>query len=1280
MSSSSTWRARLIGQSDLFDRAWYLRTYPDVARAGEDPVQHWIRNGVREGRDPGPRFRTGWYLEAYPDVAMAGENPLVHHLVIGRELRRKTRPGGGGSSWWQPLWASEDGAADVSAAETAANPEPTAIIIPAYNAPEELSACIATVLHNTWGPFRLILIDDASPDPKVAEILRAYAETPGVEVHCNPENLGFTRTINRGIELAGRADVVFLNSDTEVPPNWLRNLRLAAYARARVGSVSPFSNNAGAFSAPVMGESNPLPDWLDFDALGRVATQGSLRLYPEVPTNHGFCMYVRRDCLDEMGGLDAEAFPRGYGEENEFCMRAGRAGWIHLLDDATLVYHVRSASFGDAKTDLLKAGRELVDARYPEYESAISAFSKDAAIRRARQRLGEAIAASRSDPAGVLPRVLYVVSTRTGGTPQTNQDLMSALSGDVETLLLRCDSQTITLQLFREGQYEDLETHRLSEKLQAFPHRSAEYDSVVRGWLIHYAIELVHIRHIGWHGLGLVETAKTLELPVVFSFHDFYTVCPTVKLLDDELRFCGGRCTASAGECRHELWPATDFPPLKNAAIHDWQAGFAAMLRLCDAFVTTTRSTRETMVGIYPFLAERPFEVIPHGRDLQDVENLAAPRAEGEPLRLLVPGNITIAKGGGILQRMAEAAPRSVLEIHVLGPIVNPTGLRPHVVSHGAYRREEFQTKVAQIRPHMGAVFSIWPETYCHTLTEMWSCGLPVAGLDRGAVGDRIRASGAGWALPQEEPAALLARLLEVARDPKEMAEKTAAVRTWQETEGVTNTTRTMAGRYFRLYGRLAAPQSSVGDFARLFEEAGAPLGDETVAVACPCDRLTDGCTSTHVRVRERTRNRLGAPHYYQRVTPREIAPMARMGMISKAIVRRNAIPAALEADIASLVETGRLVTVLDIDDNLPEVSAERNPKGASHAEDHGITAFHLPEVVWGKAALKPSGGVAIAQYSSWSRTPLEAPEPQKVDLLEGARVFPGTMRKREGDKHWGGQLLLDNDFNLVCGSYSLLGGGRSLPQDVDTDAPAESLSGNHFFLGSAHRHFGHFLLEGLARVWAWRDFSSAHPDGKCIIYEDRCPKFVTSLLRSCGIDENRTLFMDRPLIIERLHVPTPSMRTHRWIHHNQKSTWRTVADTIEASSAGEKLYLSRRDVANRALRNEAEIEDVFSAAGYLIIKPEKYSVTEQIALAKGARSIAGTVGSQLYLAAFQQDGARNLIMAPSNFYLNDDTLISSVYNSHLFLAFGSAVQFRQADRSWTIAPEAAEKLLEHVC
>lgn len=345
------------------------------------------------------------------------------------------------------------------------------------------------------------------------------------------------------------------------------------------------------------------------------------------------------------------------------------------------------------------------------------------------------------------------------------------------------------------------------------------------------------------------------------------------------------------------------------------------------------------------------------------------------------------------------------------------------------------------------------------------------------------------------------------------------------------------------------------------------------------------------------------------------------------------------------------------------------------------MKSSHLPKIVWGAPATGPIRGPAIAQYSAWSRNGLAAPEPQEVDLLEGARVFPGVMQKGEHGRHSGGQLLLDNKFNLVRGSYSLLGGGRTLPQDVDTDAPAEPLAGDHFFLGSAHRHFGHFLLEGLARVWAWQDFAADHTDGKCILYENRCPKFVINLLGLCGIEQDRILFMDRPLIVERLHVPTPSMLTHRWIHPNQKRTWQRIAGSIAAEGPGDKLYLSRRNVLNRALENELQIEEIFAAAGYAIVVPEDYSVYDQIAMAKCARSIAGPVGSQLYLAAFQWDGAQNLIMAPSNFYLSDDALIASLYDSELYLAFGSAVPFVEAkrSRSWSIDPCAVSALIEQL-
>ena len=103
--------------------------------------------------------------------------------------------------------------------------------------------------------------------------------------------------------------------------------------------------------------------------------------------------------------------------------------------------------------------------------------------------------------------------------------------------------------------------------------------------------------------------------------------------------------------------------------------------------------------------------------------------------------------------------------MHVLGNIDSRTRLKPLVKAHGPYERGEFAAKVRGIRPHAGVVLSIWPETYCHTLTEMWACGLPVIGYDIGAVGDRIAASGAGWLVRGEMPASLYRFIVKALRE-----------------------------------------------------------------------------------------------------------------------------------------------------------------------------------------------------------------------------------------------------------------------------------------------------------------------------------------------------------------------------------------------------------------------------------------------------------------------------------------------------------------------------------
>lgn len=77
-----------VESSPLFDAAWYLRTYPDVAMAGERPALHYLYHGASEGRSPGPAFDSAFYLARYKDVRDSGINPLIHFELIGRNEGR----------------------------------------------------------------------------------------------------------------------------------------------------------------------------------------------------------------------------------------------------------------------------------------------------------------------------------------------------------------------------------------------------------------------------------------------------------------------------------------------------------------------------------------------------------------------------------------------------------------------------------------------------------------------------------------------------------------------------------------------------------------------------------------------------------------------------------------------------------------------------------------------------------------------------------------------------------------------------------------------------------------------------------------------------------------------------------------------------------------------------------------------------------------------------------------------------------------------------------------
>jgi GT2 family glycosyltransferase len=265
------------------------------------------------------------------------------------------------------------------------------IIVPIFNAIADVGRLLVSLKRHAPSYARLWLVNDASTDANILPMLQQFqADVPiKTEVLTNTCNLGFVGTVNRALALA-KNDVLLLNSDTIVSAAFLDHMRAMAEREGRVGSITPWSNNAEICSFPNFCQVNAAPG-----DLTKIAS--AVRKLPaeavELPTGVGFCMWMSAAALRAVGDFDGALFGRGYGEENDWCRRAAGHGYRNLFCPQSYVAHVGGSSF--SATGEKPGGENLkrLLARYPNYNAIIGDFIKRDPLQGLRAKLSELLQA-----------------------------------------------------------------------------------------------------------------------------------------------------------------------------------------------------------------------------------------------------------------------------------------------------------------------------------------------------------------------------------------------------------------------------------------------------------------------------------------------------------------------------------------------------------------------------------------------------------------------------------------------------------------------------------------------------------------------------------------------------------------------------------------------------------------------------------------------------------------------------------------------------------------------
>lgn len=613
--------------------------------------------------------------------------------------------------------------------------QPVDIIVPVYRGLQDTQLCIQSVLAApVKTPWRMVVINDHSPEPELSTWLRDIAaQDPRITLLENAENLGFVGTVNRGMALSKDHDVLLLNSDTEVANDWLDRMRAAAYSDARIASVTPFSTNATICSYPRFCKDNPLPAGWTTAGLDELCARTNPGVAVEVPTGVGFCMYIRRDCLREVGLFDVETFGKGYGEENDFCQRAIAKQWrnLHLLD--TFVLHTGGVSFGDAKSPREQAAIALLDRLHPRYARDVHAFVQADPARPYRLALDVA----RIHQAQ-LPVVLAVLHDRAGGTLRHVQELALHLAKRAHFLTLTpASGESVALRMAGEDEGFELVFHlkgQLDDLIQ-----------VLQGLGVCH----VHFHHLLGHSQPIYDLPAMLGVNHDFTAHDYFSFCTHISMTGNTGRYESEPHTGQCACCP----PDATAPLLGTVA--QWRSANAHLLTSARNVLAPSHDCAQRIGAFAP--AARVV-VAPH-TDIAADTALPIPnpvKLAGErPLRIAVIGALSVIKGADVLEATAiEAAKRGApLEFHLLGYGYRHLTTQPRacLTVHGRYEDGDLHSLLAWLQPDMVWFPAQWPETYSYTLSAALTAGLPVVVPNIGAFAERILGRPWSWILPWDQ-------------------------------------------------------------------------------------------------------------------------------------------------------------------------------------------------------------------------------------------------------------------------------------------------------------------------------------------------------------------------------------------------------------------------------------------------------------------------------------------------------------------------------------------------
>jgi GT2 family glycosyltransferase/glycosyltransferase involved in cell wall biosynthesis len=621
-------------------------------------------------------------------------------------------------------------------------PQQVDIIIPIYGGAVETVECLESVLASKNNILtRIIVINDCTLDRDIRnylELLEKRERNDLIILH-RTENGGFSEAVNIGMIAAGDHDVILLNADTVVQSGWIDRIIGVSGTDSRIGTITPFSNNAEICTLPYICKSLPVLDPDLAAEIDNVASSVNAGKIVDIPVAIGFCMYIRRECINEVGFFDAATWGRGYGEEVDFCLKASALGWRHVMACDTFVVHRGNVSFGDEKLERVKVSAKKISERYPFYDHVIQRFlAMDPA-----SKLRRTINIKLINNALPANRILHITHNFGGGTEQYIKDMviLNKEAGHIPFILRFSSTGEASLSTELSGtRLVGLFADHHDEKYTRFETKTILEDIAKLG------ITKLHIHSpigISIEFIDFVTANYNFDVTV----HDYSWICPRVSLTISNGVYCREPEVKKCSECVKFNKP---HPGLQHFVIDakeniaDYRVFFSKLFSRaekvsCGAKDVVERMQHHGIEGKY-IAAAHP---VTDGSVFSQTQNLENKWDGRGKISVAMFGGISDIKGFHVLLECAEHVFKKNLPIQFIlfGHTMNDDLCRAHssIKILGRYKEDSLSELVERYRPHLSFFPNQSPETFSYTLSHSLRLGIWPLVSDIGAPAERIR-------------------------------------------------------------------------------------------------------------------------------------------------------------------------------------------------------------------------------------------------------------------------------------------------------------------------------------------------------------------------------------------------------------------------------------------------------------------------------------------------------------------------------------------------------------